>query len=143
MKIRSKMRNLLLLLPFFIMSCSSDNVSDPAENGNGGGNNPPNETTQAEVKYAVSASTDIISTVQYRLPTGVFADVDDAQEDWSETLPIPLPFNAAMFVQLSNTTDVPQTYSMMIYIDGTLAAHKEGTLAASSSKNDDLSLSVQ
>lgn len=131
MKIRNKLRLLLLVLPLLTGACS-DNDDSPQ-------NHHP---TDAEVKYAVTASADIISTVQYRLPTGDFADDDAAPADWAHTVTAQLPFNAAMFVQLSNATSLPQTYSMMIYVNDTLAQTKSGSVAAAASAGDELSLSL-
>lgn len=114
-------------MPVLLIACSDD-IDSPQ--------NPINNDQHADVKYAVMASSDIVATVQYRLAIGTYADAENPDGDWAETVPVVRPFNASMFVQFENNSTTTQEYTLMIYVDDELAYSKEGFAAPSTVKND-------
>ena|SRR5690606_6447252 len=111
--------SLLLLLPVLLFSCSDDD-----DNPVNGGNTPD----EATVKYAVETPTDIVSGVQFRIATGDFAELTDVAPDWAETVQVQRPFNAAVFVQFSNTGSTQQPYAIHIYVNDELVKTKQGMM---------------
>ncbi len=124
-------RSLLLILPLLLFSCSSDNDDNNGNNGGGGGN-----TDHVTVKYAVNTASDIVTGVQFRAATGDYIEDTDIEIEWAESVVVPRPFNASIFVQFANPSSTQVPYEIIIYVDDVPVRTKQGIVTANAMHSD-------
>lgn len=129
METLKKFSVLLLLTPLLFFSCSSDN-------DNNGNNGDGNNTDHVTVKYAVNTTSDIVTALQFRNATGDYTEVADVTEDWAESVVVPRPFNASIFVQFANPSTTQESYEIVIYVDDVVVESKLGIVPPNTMSSD-------
>ena len=103
----------LVAIAFIYISCNSDDTD-----------------RRPRVVYQVKASTDIISTIDFKGFNGKQAIVAEpnAVPGWSQQVLVTLPFTAVLNTNLSNTGETAATYALRITVNDSVAGEKTGSL---------------
>lgn len=106
--------SLFFVLFCLLLSCNSDDTD-----------------RRPRVVYQVTASSDIIETINFKGFNGEQAIVPEtsAVPGWSQYVLVNLPFTALLNTNLSNTGALEATYALRITVNDSIAAEKTGTLA--------------
>ena len=128
------LRQLFLILPLLFLSCSDDDNAADSDDGNGNGNGNGNQETV--VRYVVTAPTDIVSNVQYRVASGTYSTDSNPGANWSQEVIVPRPFNASLFVQFANSTASAKQYTLEIFVNDELEYSKSGSVAGTMTSTD-------
>ncbi|RZJ64434.1 MAG: hypothetical protein EOO50_15525 [Flavobacterium sp.] len=115
---------LLLAFATILFSCNNDDTA-----------------RRPRVVYQVMASSDIISTIDFKGFNGEQAVVAQqaAAPGWSQYVLVNLPFTAVLNTNLSNTGDAAATYELRITVNDSVAGQKTGTLEPGMSLTESLS----
>lgn len=122
-------RNFLIVCFFFAISfsCNSDDTD-----------------RRPRVVYQIAASSDIVSTIDFKGFNGEQATVNEnaAVPGWSQQVLVNLPFTAVLNAGLANNGAAPADYALRISVNDSLVGEKTGTLEAGATLAETLSADV-
>jgi PBP1b-binding outer membrane lipoprotein LpoB len=80
------------------------------------------DATKTNVKYIVTSTANIITSVMYRGANGEMTEAvaDEPAVEWTKSINVGDPFNAYLEVETINNESTAQEYDLAIYIDGEL-----------------------
>lgn len=122
-------RNFLIICSLFAVSfsCNSDDTD-----------------RRPRVVYQIAASSDIISTIDFKGFNGQQATVSEsaAVPGWSQQVLVNLPFTAVLNAGLANNGAAPADYALRISVNDSLVGEKTGTIEAGAILAETLSVNA-
>lgn len=96
------------------------------------------------VVYQIAASSDVISTIDFKGFNGEQATVNEnaAAPGWSQQVLVNLPFTAVLNAGLANNGGAPADYALRISVNDSLVSEKAGTIEAGATLAETLSAEV-